>query len=126
VPFAQSFEGREDRDLAATLATELPGIFVWAVQGCLGWQRHGLGEPAAVTGATSEYRQDEDLLGAFLDERCRLEGEIEPDKLRDAYADYCREVGEKPLAANVLGKQLARRGIERHKRSGVYRGVSLR
>jgi putative DNA primase/helicase len=126
VPFEQSFEGREDRELDDKLGRELPGILAWAVRGCLEWQRDGLGQPAAVTRATSEYRQDEDLLGAFLQERCSLEGEIEPAKLRDAYADYCRENGEKPLPANVLGKQLARRGIGKSKRAGVYRGVSLR
>jgi putative DNA primase/helicase len=126
VPFEQSFEGREDRELDDRLAAELPGILAWAVQGCLDWQRDGLGQPAAVTKATREYRQDEDLLGGFLDERCRLEGEIEPSRLRDAFEDYCRAIGEKPIAASVLGKQLARRGISRHKRSGQYRGVSLR
>jgi putative DNA primase/helicase len=126
VPFEQSFEGREDRQLAGTLDAELPGILAWAVQGCLAWQAWGLGQPAAVTQATNEYRQAEDHLGAFLDERCVLDGEIEPDKLRHAYADYCREIGERPLAPNILGKHLNRRGISRHKRSGTYRGVRLK
>jgi putative DNA primase/helicase len=126
VPFEQSFVGREERDLAAILHRELPGILAWAVQGCLAWQRDGLGQPEAVSKATTEYRQEEDHLGAFLDERCVLEGATEPDKLRDAYADYCRQIGERPVAANVLGKQLSRRGISRHKRSGTYRGVRIK
>jgi len=125
VPFTVSFEGREDRKLAEKLDAELSGILTWAVRGCLDWQRDGLGEPAAVTQATTEYRQDEDLLGAFLDEKCVHDGEIEPAQLRDAYEDYCREIGEKPLAPSVLGKQLAKQGITKNKRAGVYRGVSL-
>jgi putative DNA primase/helicase len=126
VPFEQNFRGREEKDLPEKLMGEMPGILRWAVEGCLAWQRDGLGEPAAVSRATSEYRQDEDLLGAFLEERCILDGEIEPAKLRNAYADYCREIGEKPLAANVLGKHLARRGITRNKRAGIYQGVRLK
>jgi putative DNA primase/helicase len=126
VPFEVCFEGREDKQLSEKLEAELPGILAWAVRGCLAWQQEGLGQAAAVSRATAEYRQDEDVLGAFLDEACVLEGEIEPAKLREAYEDYCKEIGEKPLAASVLGKQLARRGITKDKRAGVYRGVSLR
>jgi putative DNA primase/helicase len=126
VPFTENFEGREDKQLADTLEAEMSGILAWAVRGCIAWQLEGLGQPAAVTEATSEYRQEEDVLGAFLEERCVLTGEIERETLRDAFADYCRAIGEAPLAANVLGKQLARRGISKHKRSGTYRGVSLR
>jgi putative DNA primase/helicase len=126
VPFDVCFEGREDKTLAEKLEAELPGILTWAVQGCLDWQRDGLGQPAAVTNATASYRQDEDVLGAFLAERCVMDGEIGPAELRLAYETYCNEIGEKPLAANVLGRKLARRGIRRHKRAGVYRGVSLR
>jgi putative DNA primase/helicase len=126
VPFDVCFEGREDKTLDARLEAELPGILAWAVQGCLDWQGDGLGTAAAVTSATAAYRQDEDVLGAFLAERCILDGEIGPAELRLAYETFCEQLGEKPLAANVLGKKLARRGIERHKRAGVYRGVSLR
>ena len=126
VPFLVCFEGREDKQLDSKLEAELPGILAWAVQGCQDWQREGLGQAAAVTAATAEYRADEDVLGAFLAEKCVLEGEIEPVKLRTAYDDFCGELGEKPLAANVLGKRLSRRGIMRIKRLGVYKGISLR
>jgi putative DNA primase/helicase len=126
VPFDVCFEGREDKTLDAKLEAELPGILAWAVEGCLAWQREGLGQAAAVARATAAYRQDEDVLGAFLAERCVLDSEIEPAKLRLAYDGFCQELGEKPLAANVLGKALSRRGIERIKRRGVYHGISLR
>jgi putative DNA primase/helicase len=126
IPFEKSFEGREDRTLAATLEAELPGILAWAVQGCLAWQRDGLGTAQAVVNATKEYRQDEDMLGAFLSERCTLSGEVATADFRTGYENFCKDVGEKPLAANVLGKRLAKRGITRggHGR-GFYLGVSL-
>lgn len=128
VPFEQSFEGREDRGLVDKLEAELPGILAWAVGGCLEWQRDGLGTAGAVTRATAEYRQDEDVLGAFLEERCELGGETATTELRDAYERFCAELGEKPLAANMLGRRLGRRGIRRQQRAGgarVYVGVQV-
>ncbi|MCC6223447.1 MAG: hypothetical protein IT201_08160 [Thermoleophilia bacterium] len=128
VPFAVGFRGREDRELDQALEAELPGILRWAVQGCLAWQRHGLGSAGAVEQATADYRRDEDTLGAFLAERCELghDHETTPADLRDAYERYCREIGERPPAASVLGKQLSRRGITRAGRSNNYRGVALK
>lgn len=115
VPFEESFQGRADTELAATLEAELPGILAWAVEGCLEWQRHGLGHAEAVDRATREYREDEDVLGAFLVERCQLEsrGEVTATALREAYEKFCEELGERPLAPHVLGRELARRGIHR-------------
>jgi putative DNA primase/helicase len=125
IPFNVSFLGREDKTLAVTLEQELPGILAWTVQGALDWQRHGLGTASAVEKATADYRMDEDVLGAFLAERCVLEGEIEPAQLRESYEAFCADVGEKPLAANTLGKRLARRGIKRGGRSSSYQKLSL-
>jgi putative DNA primase/helicase len=130
-PFEQSFEGREDRALTEKLEAELPGILAWAVSGCLEWQEEGLGEAAAVTHATAEYRQDEDVLGAFLAERCVMQGDVPKQELREAYEAYCSELGEKPLKANVLGKRLSKRGVKSEARGQggqerVYAGVSLR
>ena len=126
IPFTESFEGRRDKGLADTLEHEIAGILAWAVQGCLDWQQHGLGEPSAIKAATNEYRQDEDLLGAFLADHCQPDGEVPADQLRAAYTTYCEDAGEKPLPASTLGKQLSRRGIHKHKRTGTYRGISLR
>ena len=131
IPFEQSFEGREDKALGEKLEAELPGILAWAVRGCLEWRAEGLGEAAAVTRATAEYRADEDVLGGFLAERCAMAGEVPKQELRAAYEAYCAELGEEPLRANVLGKRLAKRGVKSAKRgqagqASVYKGVSLR
>ena len=128
VPFEQSFEGKEDRGLGAKLEAELPGILMWAVEECLAWQRDELGEAEAVTRATAEYRQDEDLLGAFLAERCVMSGSVSTADLRAAYEQFCQEAGERPLSASVLGKRLAKRGIKRDPDATpkIYRGVALR
>jgi putative DNA primase/helicase len=129
VPFNVSFLGREDQGLRAALEAELPGILAWAVQGCLEWQRHGLGLPAAVDAATREYREDEDVLGAFIDERCILDGEIDASTLREAYEQFCKQLGERPLPASVLGKRLAKRAVTTRRGTGgarTYCGLRLR
>jgi putative DNA primase/helicase len=128
IPFEVSFQGREDRTLAEALESELPGILNWAVQGCLEWQQDGLGICTAVERATNDYRADEDVLAAFIAERCVLDESIEPLALREAYDAFCKELGEKPVSANALGKRLAKHGITRGTANGakVYRGISLR
>jgi putative DNA primase/helicase len=128
IPFEQSFRGREDPKLDETLQAELPGILRWAVEGCIEWKRDGLGDAAAVVRATREYREDEDTLGAFLAERCELGNrcEVLAGDLRSAYEKFCEDLGEAPLAANVLGQQLRSRGITKGGAGRrMYRGVTL-
>ena len=76
IPFTMSFinrepKGRNERravkDIKETLQEEASGILAWLVKGCLDYQKNGLPLPEAVTKATLEYREDEDLLGQFVD-----------------------------------------------------------
>ena len=131
IPFEQSFEGREDRELPMKLREELPGILAWAVRGCLDWQRDGLGQAGAVQQATRAYRDDEDTIGTFIADCCE-EGEgrsVDTSDLRAAYAAWCERHGERPLSSKALTQTLTRRpGIEA-KRSGsrgrFYVGIEL-
>src|SRR5690606_4774492 len=63
---------KRDRDIKKKLVAEMSGIFNWALEGCLLWQQEGLSEPAAVKKATKAYRDEEDLIGEFLDVSCIL------------------------------------------------------
>jgi len=137
IPFTVSFEGREDRELEAKLAAEAPGILAWAVRGCLRWQAEGLAPPAAVVQATEAYREEQDTLGLFLEERCELdeEGRISRAQLRLAYDAWCRDQGEKfQLTPRQMAAQLRERGIKEisvqmpgkpHPEKG-WRGIKLR
>ncbi|MFZ2277036.1 MAG: phage/plasmid primase, P4 family [Prosthecobacter sp.] len=76
IPFTATLTAEEiDLDLKDKMkAVELPGILNWAIRGLRQWQGamsvggSKLGAPCCVTGATSEYRKDQDTLGLFLDE----------------------------------------------------------
>ena len=73
IPFAVSIPDEEqDKALGEKLQAERAGILAWAVQGCLAWQEHGLGEPDEVRQATSEYRGEQDVLATFIAERCEV------------------------------------------------------
>ena len=71
IPFLHKFEaGAQDKELMGKLRAEAPGILAWAVQGCLKWQQEGLGMPEVVKAATESYREEMDIIGQFLEERC--------------------------------------------------------
>jgi putative DNA primase/helicase len=74
IPFTVCFDGaKKDKHLEEALRREAPGILAWAVRGCLEWQRMGgLRPPTSVTVSTEEYRAENDIMGAFLDDRCVL------------------------------------------------------
>ncbi len=81
LPFAVRFVDAEkievgqrvkDPDLKDKLAGELPGILAWMVRGCLAWQREGLHAPVVVEEATQGYREGQDNVSVFIDERCFL------------------------------------------------------
>lgn len=59
-----------DNNLNSKLREEFPGILRWAINGCLKWQSMGLGSAKEVDDATSQYREEEDVLGSFINENC--------------------------------------------------------
>ena len=99
VPWLKTFEGKTiDKQLGERLQAEAPGILRWMVQGFLDWQEHGLEEPDAVKRASLQYRDQEDVLRAFVNE-CGLmfkpELEIGAAELTEILAAWCKEEGRK-------------------------------
>lgn len=72
---------KRDKKLSEKLSLELPGILNWAIEGCLKWQESGLKEPKVVAAATSNYKDDMDLLGPFLLECCYVDRKDETVKI---------------------------------------------
>lgn len=111
-------EAERNQRLMDLLRDELPGILAWAVQGCLGYQEHGLARPQEVIDATLEYRGASDAGGLFL-ASCDLDpclpGHSEwtmPKKdFREAYERWCKDQGYEPLGARRMAEALRRRGI---------------
>jgi putative DNA primase/helicase len=130
IPFEVTIPEQErDPNLVERLTTELPGILNWALDGCLTWQRDGLGIPAAVQTAGREYRCEQDVLGTFLSERCRQDPhqEEEYNALYQAYSAWCEQANERAEPSKAFGQELANRGFVGFRRGGrmLRRGLVL-
>lgn len=102
-------------------------VLAWMVQGCLDWQRDGLGVPKAVEAATEEYREEMDPLRDFLEDRCVLSPAswTATASLRSAYDDWGRDTGTvEPVGAKKLGEWLRAHGCEPATRRQRGRGAS--
>lgn len=119
IPFDVFIPAEErDLDLGEKLKNELPGILRWALDGCLAWQTKHLAPPEKVQKATAEYRNEQDILAAFLADCCVFVSEsLLPVKmLYLAYVEWCNETGEKyPTTQSKFGKRLKERGVRQER-----------
>jgi putative DNA primase/helicase len=118
-----------DDDLPRKLRGELSGILAWAVEGCLAWQREGLGMPRVVREATAEYFAEQDLLLQWLAERC------EPDRPSSApssglYRDWkawAEARGEQAGTGKAFSAALERHYPKKATKAGkMFLGLRLR
>jgi P4 family phage/plasmid primase-like protien len=131
IPFTVTIPvSEQDSKLAENLKDELPGILRWAVEGCLLWQSEGLGEPEEVRAATEEYREEQDVLGAFLSECCYVD-ERASARFKTLYAVYCawcEESNERAVKKRAFGVSLDERGFPSFKGTGnasMRRGLGV-
>jgi len=120
---------RPDRDLTETLKAEMPGILAWAIEGCMVWQREGLGMPATVREATDAYFAEQDLVPQWLAERClagRQYDALSSALFRDWKA-WAEARGEHAGSGKAFSANLERYHAKQTTRDGVkFRGLRLR
>ena len=131
IPFTVTVpDDEQDRQLPAKLDAEGSGILTWLVAGCAAWRAAGaLPSPLAVRMATDDYRAGQDVLGAFLNDRCRVDPEATASAA-DLYATYkawAEEAGERAFSQRRFGEALAERGLEQYRTKNArrWRGVGL-
>jgi putative DNA primase/helicase len=110
------------------LWAERSGILAWVVRGCLDWQRNGLQIPEKLRAATEEYRQEEDTLKAFEDERCYLgpDATVRGQRLYDEYAEWCHKNNITPMTGTAFGRKMSsRHPKDPRARGAVYVGIGL-
>jgi P4 family phage/plasmid primase-like protien len=131
IPFEARFEGQAaDPHLGDKLRAELPGIFAWAVRGCLEWRRSGLKAPGEVTRAVEGYRIEMDSVAQFLAECCVVDrgAQVPMGVLYMAYEAWCRDTGARAIGPKHFARRLGERGAERAKGTGGVRlwlGIGL-
>jgi putative DNA primase/helicase len=69
------------------LMPELSGILNWMIEGVAAYLKEGLNPPTIVRDATDEYRQDMDVVGQWLEERC-VRDHGASTSTSSAYYDY--------------------------------------
>jgi putative DNA primase/helicase len=133
VPFTRK-PPTPDKALLQKLRAEHPAILRWMIEGCLDWQSNGLIRPEAVTSATADYFEGQDLIGQWLEEKCDLgpgdDGKRDTVNLLFAsWINFAELAGEKPGSKKTFGDVLVKRGVRRHKGAGGVRymlGVTLK
>lgn len=126
-------EDEVDPDLKGKLLAEAPGILAWMVRGCLEWQRVGLKEPASIRKANRAYEEDEDVLGAFLEDRAIVEPNVwvSVADLYAAFQEWAKAHGEELLSAKAFSQAMSeRKGIKRQRQGNAtgtrgFAGVRL-
>ncbi len=127
IPFTNSFEGREKKQLKDQLRDELPGILNWMIKGTRRWLEQGLKPPPTVQAATRAYRQESSPLMPFIEARCdQREGLMMT--AGEAYAEYRTFQHADPLTDKAFGKAMRRLFpvSEQAKRHVTFVGVGLR
>lgn len=142
VPFSERFvespagphEHRRIKGALSAILEEAAGILAWIVRGCLAWQASGLNPPISVLDSTTRYRQDEDLVSQFAEDRLIQSEDLElpAGDLYRAYTSWCEDLGHRPFSAKAFGQRMTSFfGEAIVKRAGAkarrtYRGVGLR
>lgn len=104
-----SFLGREDRKLTDKLATELPGILVWALRGLERLTEQGhFTEPPGMKDAIITMMDAASPVGAFVRERCKIErlARVEVDDLFAAWKTWCEDNEQRAGTKQVFARNL--------------------
>lgn len=133
IPFTVTIPDSErDPELSCKLEKELSGILAWAVQGCLLWQKEGLGEPQEVISATEAYRVEQDELGEFIDDCCILKSTavVPKNEFYKSYTSWCTENNCQPVNQRRFRGKIMERGITEGRSSSgdvrIWRGITLK
>jgi putative DNA primase/helicase len=119
IPFSIRIpEGDQDKHYEEKLKMELPGILRWALEGCRLWREEGFSVPEEVEQATAEYREEQDPVTGFIEEKLVTDpaARIQSANLYGLYKDYCEEIGDKNLwTMTKLAAELKERGFTKEK-----------
>ena len=132
LPFTKTIPAkkREVNFRERVLLPELPGIINWSLDGLRAYWRDGLRPPEIVTHATKEYREDMDLIGHWIAERCSHDGDsaVTTKTLHSDYSAWTRQEIGFAVSTIAFGRDLAARGFEktRIKYEKGFRGLRLR
>lgn len=113
IPFEVTIpEPERNHNLQDELRAEFQGILLWAVQGCLKWQKCGLKDAAAIIRATDLYRKDSDTIGNFIGECAQKSPgqHVKQSTIYERYTAWALNSGCRPLSSKRFREALEERG----------------
>ena len=135
IPFEYTIPKEKQKrrhEVMAMFRDELPGILNWAVEGCLEWQRDGLGVPDEVVKATREYEVEQDTFSTFLEEKCVVapSARVLSIALYREYRAWAEQYGESLVSHKTFAALMSERNFAKTKTKHgalfLLRGSSLR
>jgi putative DNA primase/helicase len=113
-------EDQQDKGLADRLKAESSGILNWLLEGCRHWTSHGLTSPKEVMGAVNDYQAEMDVVGRFLDEKCRKvkAHRVQCGGLYAALKDWLEVNGEGRMSQKQFSTRMLEKGFEKSNVSG--------
>lgn len=120
--------GQRDRHLIDRLKVEGSGILNWALAGLRDWIKHGLQVPAAISTATNAYRDEQDVIGAWLDESFSrvASARVGKELLYQNHKWWAEANGHHPLSKTRLTRQLNDRGIKVDAGRRHFQGLAVK
>jgi putative DNA primase/helicase len=109
----------EDRDPFLSkkiIETELAGVLLWAIEGCVEWQDRGLDRPIVSREDLKEYRLDQDEFGDFIDTKLVRDptARITSGVLYALYETWAMSSGIRNRMTKIdLSRTLHEKGFER-------------
>ena len=114
IPFSVTIPTEQiNKNLAAELKQEAPGILAWMIEGCLEWQKIGLCPPKVVTDATDSYLESQDVLGEWLEECCERDarGWVSSTDLFNSWKPWAEARQEHIGSVKSFSNRLEDRGL---------------
>lgn len=121
---------KADHLLEFKLKDEYPQILRWMINGCADWLHNGLVRPQCVIDATNDYFEEQDILGAWIEECCFV-GPGYSDSTTALFNSWRKYAVEQNIPEGTIKSfsgMLAKRGfLKEHTRSGnVFYGLSVK
>jgi putative DNA primase/helicase len=129
VGFEQTIpEAGRDPALLDKLKGEGAGILNWALAGLRALRRGGMQIPKSVQDATASYRDDQDILGEWLSERCHMAATLNAvkSKVYLDYKDWAKSNGHEPMSQTRLTRRLNDRGLRLQPDRRTVAGLALK
>ncbi len=130
IPWEQTFQGsREDTGLGGKLAKERSGILNWCLDGLADWQSNGLFTPDKVKAALRRYRDEHDIIGAWIAERCSVGPNCvaEATMLFEDFRRWAEAAKEESGTLTGFGLKMEERGFKASRpSSGTFRNKTIR